>query len=95
MTAQAAASANQARAANYKYTSNMRNPPSQPTAMVAQPIQQAVHVKGEFSFKFLIFLVRFCVLSKIVVFAFNFLLSEVRKSWSSLTFELLNIFRMS
>lgn len=47
MTAQAAASANQARAANYKYTSNMRNPPSQPTAMVAQPIQQAVHVKGE------------------------------------------------
>lgn len=47
MTAQAAASANQARAANYKYTSNMRNPPSQPTAMVAQPIQQAVHVKGK------------------------------------------------
>lgn len=53
MTAQAAASANQARAANYKYTSNMRNPPSQPTAMVAQPIQQAVHVKGEFFFSIL------------------------------------------
>lgn len=52
MTAQAAASANQARAANYKYTSNMRNPPSQPTAMVAQPIQQAVHVKGELFYIF-------------------------------------------
>lgn len=40
--------ANQARAANYKYTANMRNPPSQNIAMVPQaaPVQ-AVHVKGQ------------------------------------------------
>lgn len=38
----------QARAANYKYTSNMRNPPAQPAAMPVphQPVQ-AVHVKGQ------------------------------------------------
>lgn len=40
--------ANQARAANYKYTQNMRNPPAQPVTMPAQPVaQQAVHVKGQ------------------------------------------------
>lgn len=41
--------ANQARAANYKYTANMRNPPAQNVAMVPQaaPVQ-AVHVKGNF-----------------------------------------------
>lgn len=40
--------ANQARAANYKYTQNMRNPPAQPVAIPAQPVaQQAVHVKGQ------------------------------------------------
>lgn len=40
--------ANQARAANYKYTANMRNPPAQNVAMVPQaaPVQ-AVHVKGK------------------------------------------------
>lgn len=44
--------ANQARAANYKYTQNMRNPPAQPVAIPAQPVaQQAVHVKGRFSRK--------------------------------------------
>lgn len=40
--------ANQARAANYKYTQNMRNPPAQPVAIPTQPVaQQAVHVKGQ------------------------------------------------
>lgn len=40
--------ANQARAANYKYNQNMRNPPAQPVTMPAQPVaQQAVHVKGQ------------------------------------------------
>lgn len=40
--------ANQARAANYKYTQNMRNPPAQAVPMAAQPVaQQAVHVKGQ------------------------------------------------
>lgn len=39
--------ANQGRAANYKYTSNMRNPPNPTVAMGAQPVQQAVHVKGQ------------------------------------------------
>lgn len=39
--------ANQARTANYKYTSNMRNPPAQNVAMAPQPAPvQAVHVKG-------------------------------------------------
>jgi len=43
-----AAQANQPRAANYKYTTNMRNPPAQNVAMVAQPAPvQAVHVKGQ------------------------------------------------
>ena len=38
----------QARTTNYKYTQNMRNPPTQPVAMAAQPtVQQAVHVKGK------------------------------------------------
>lgn len=41
---------NQARATNYKYTPNMRNPPAQNVAMVAQPATvQAVHVKGKLS----------------------------------------------
>ncbi|XP_055624932.1 polyadenylate-binding protein 4-like [Toxorhynchites rutilus septentrionalis] len=40
--------ANQARAANFKYTQNMRNPPAQPVAIPPQPVaQQAVHVKGQ------------------------------------------------
>lgn len=40
--------ANQARAANYKYTQNMRNPPAQPVPIPTQPVaQQAVHVKGQ------------------------------------------------
>jgi polyadenylate-binding protein len=40
--------ATQARNPNYKYTQNMRNPPTQPVAMAAQPtVQQAVHVKGK------------------------------------------------
>lgn len=41
--------ANQARAANYKYTANMRNPPAQNVTMVPQaaPVQ-AVHVKGQY-----------------------------------------------
>lgn len=40
--------ANQARAANYKYTQNMRNPPAQPVVIPVQPVaQQAVHVKGQ------------------------------------------------
>jgi polyadenylate-binding protein len=39
--------AGNARAANFKYTANMRNPPNQPVAMGAQPVQQAVHVKGQ------------------------------------------------
>lgn len=40
--------ANQARAANYKYTQNMRNPPTQAVPMAAQPVaQQAVLVKGQ------------------------------------------------
>lgn len=45
--------ANQARAANYKYTANMRNPPAQNVAMVPQaaPVQ-AVHVKGKRSIQF-------------------------------------------
>lgn len=40
--------ANQARAANYKYTANMRNPPAQNVAMVPQaaPVQ-AIAVKGK------------------------------------------------
>lgn len=39
---------NQARTSNYKYTPNMRNPPAQNVAMVAQPTTvQAVHVKGQ------------------------------------------------
>lgn len=42
-----ASQANQPRAANYKYTPNMRNPPAQNAPMVAQPAPvQAVHVKG-------------------------------------------------
>lgn len=41
--------ANQARPANFKYTSNMRNPPTQNVgAMVPQASVQAVHVKGKF-----------------------------------------------
>lgn len=40
--------ANQARAANYKYTQNMRNPPAQTVVIPVQPVaQQAVHVKGQ------------------------------------------------
>lgn len=43
-----ASQANQPRAANYKYTTNMRNPPAQNAPMVAQPAPvQAVHVKGK------------------------------------------------
>lgn len=39
---------NQARATNYKYTQNMRNPPTQNVALGAQqPAVQAVHVKGK------------------------------------------------
>lgn len=42
--------ANQARTTNFKYTNNMRNPPTQNVAMVpSQTNVQAVHVKGEFS----------------------------------------------
>jgi polyadenylate-binding protein len=48
MAAPVQQTANQARAANYKYTANMRNPPNQPVQMGgAQPVQQAVHVKGQ------------------------------------------------
>jgi len=40
--------ANQARTTNYKYTANMRNPPTQNVAMVpSQTSVQAVHVKGQ------------------------------------------------
>lgn len=40
--------ANPARASNYKYTANMRNPPAQNVPMVPQPTAvQAVHVKGQ------------------------------------------------
>lgn len=39
---------NQPRTTNYKYTPNMRNPPTQNVAMVQQPAPvQAVHVKGK------------------------------------------------
>uniref|UniRef100_U5EVS1 Polyadenylate-binding protein n=1 Tax=Corethrella appendiculata TaxID=1370023 RepID=U5EVS1_9DIPT len=48
LATQVATTANQARAPNYKYTQNMRNPPTQPAALAAQPVaQQAVHVKGQ------------------------------------------------
>lgn len=50
--------ANQARAANYKYTPNMRNPPAQNVAMVPHPQPapvQAVHVKGEYLSNFCLF----------------------------------------
>lgn len=48
--------ANQARAANYKYTANMRNPPAQNVAMVPQPAPvQAVHVKGKYLSNFCLF----------------------------------------
>lgn len=41
--------ANQARAPNYKYTSTMRNPPTQAVSVVHnQAAVQAVHVKGNF-----------------------------------------------
>lgn len=41
-------SANQTRGANYKYTSNMRNPPTQNvTTIPSQTAVQAVHVKGQ------------------------------------------------
>ncbi len=40
--------ANQARTPNFKYTNNMRNPPTQNVAMVpSQTNVQAVHVKGQ------------------------------------------------
>lgn len=40
--------ANQGRPANYKYTTNMRNPPTQNIALVpSQTNVQAVHVKGK------------------------------------------------
>lgn len=42
--------ANQTRPPNYKYTANMRNPPTQTVPMVQpQPAVQAVHVKGKVS----------------------------------------------
>jgi polyadenylate-binding protein len=48
MAAPVQSAGNQARAPNYKYTANMRNPPNQPVAMGgAPPVQQAVHVKGQ------------------------------------------------
>lgn len=48
MAPQVQSGANQSRGANYKYTTNIRNQPNQPVAMgVAQPVQQAVHVKGK------------------------------------------------
>ncbi|GAB0094263.1 Polyadenylate-binding protein [Sergentomyia squamirostris] len=40
--------ANATRAGNYKYTTNMRNPQQQLVSLsAAQPVQQAVHVKGQ------------------------------------------------
>ena len=46
---------NQARAPNYKYTANMRNPPAQSVPMVqAQTVVQAVHVKGKNLLKFFV-----------------------------------------
>lgn len=40
--------ANQARVPNYKYTSNMRNPPTQAVSVLQNPSKvQAVHVKGK------------------------------------------------
>lgn len=49
MAAPVQSAASQARAPNYKYTSTMRNPPTQTVAMPGggPPVQQAVHVKGQ------------------------------------------------
>lgn len=46
--------ANQTRTPNFKYTNNMRNPPTQNVTMVpSQTSVQAVHVKGQCYFNLL------------------------------------------
>lgn len=39
-------SVSQSRSTNYKYTANMRNPPTQVSMVTPQTAVQAVHVKG-------------------------------------------------
>lgn len=42
----AVSSVSQTRQSNYKYTANMRNPPTQVSMVTPQTAVQAVHVKG-------------------------------------------------
>lgn len=47
LAGQSVVSAAGSRTANFKYTSNMRNPPQAMGTMPAAPVQQAVHIQGQ------------------------------------------------